>query len=282
MAGEPSRLCRAALGYASKGWRVFPARPGEKIPQIAQWNLAATTNLDQIRRWWSQWPSANIGLATGQQSGLVVLDIDPRHGGFDTWHDLLDVHGTVDTLEAFTGGGGQHEYFQAPVEKLRNSAGAIGPGIDTRAEGGYVLAPPGIHPSGEPYEWITRVPPATLPSWLLERWPRHESGGTSPRTSSQQNSPDQPKAWQLLNNQIKEGQRNASLARLGGWVRLYHPEHVVEAMLQAWNLGLCQPPLQEEEVHNVVKSVFSYPQPGVNGHPRAVVPSFQRETPSDA
>ena len=214
MAGEPSRLCKAALGYGSKGLKVFPLRPKDKTPQIAEWNLAATTNPDQIRRWWSQWPDANIGLATGQQTGIVVLDIDPRHDGLDSWNDLVDIHGPVDSLECYTGGAGTHIYFTAPVVKLRNSAGAIGPGLDTRAEGGYVVLPPSVHPSGEPYEWISRQLPAEIPPWLLERWPRHQSEPTSAAKAGQQARLDRRGAWQLLNNPIPEGQRNDSLGRL--------------------------------------------------------------------
>lgn len=103
--------------------------------------------------WWTTWPDANIGIRTGQVSGIVVLDIDAKNGGLESWRDLQDLHGRVDTLTYYTGGGGLHLYFEAPPDELKSTTGDIASGVDTRAEGGYVIAPPSLHISGERYIW---------------------------------------------------------------------------------------------------------------------------------
>jgi hypothetical protein len=212
-----------------------------------------------------------------------VVDVDADTGGFNTWYDLLDIHGQANTLESLTGGGGQHIFFAAPSEKLRTRAKTFGPGLDTRAEGGFVVLPPSVHESGGSYEWVNRVAPTEVPDWLLERWPRADEGTSTRHPSSQpkDSKPSKDSAYSLLNGPIPEGQRNDSLTRLAGWLRLYHPPAVVEALLLVINDGRCQPPLPPAEVAGIVKSVFKYPQPGVNGQPKAVVANFYRQELAD-
>ena len=157
-----------ALNYAEKGWHVLPLHtavngtcscskrdcgsPG-KHPRTEHGLSDATTDPNIIKEWWTRWPDANIGVRTGQISGVVVLDIDPKNGGLESWSELQDIHGRVDALTCHTGGGGLHLYFQAPETELKSSAGEIAPGVDTRAEGGYVIAPPSLHISGNRYAW---------------------------------------------------------------------------------------------------------------------------------
>ena len=121
-----SRLQKAAISCAKKGWPVFPlyhivqgkcscnrsecSSPG-KHPRTAKGVLDATTDQKQITSWWEEWPEANIGVATGKRSGIVVLDLDVKTGGPDLWSELLDTHGLVETLTTITGGGGAHEIF---------------------------------------------------------------------------------------------------------------------------------------------------------------------------
>jgi len=131
----------------------------------------ATTNFAQIRRWWMRWPTANVGGAMGREMQLVALDFDPRHGGDLSLNDLLEVHedGWLQTLTFKTGSGGFHFIFQYPASQvLRNSAGEVGPGVDTRGEGGYIVLPPSIHASGNLYEMHKVVPVIPAPAWLLE------------------------------------------------------------------------------------------------------------------
>ncbi len=164
-------LKTSAIGYANRGWPVFPVHypnDGEcscgkpnckspaKHPMTPQGLKDATTNVATIDVWWSRWPNANIGIVTGRVSGIVVVDVDAKSGGLETWAELQDIHGRVDTLTAVTGGGGRHFFFAAPPGlDLKSTAGVLGAGIDTRAEGGYIVAPPSLHISGDRYEWET-------------------------------------------------------------------------------------------------------------------------------
>lgn len=131
---------------------------------------AATTDESQIRRWWSRWPAANVALGTGSVSGLVVLDVDPEHGGDQTLDRLVREHGTLpEGRTVRTGSGGLHLYFAHPGGVVRNDAGRrLGAGIDIRGDGGYVIAPPSRHVQGGVYapEGKSKVVPE-LPDWLL-------------------------------------------------------------------------------------------------------------------
>jgi len=159
-----------ALCYASRGWPVFPCRRRGKEPLVPGGFKATTTDPATIRSWWRRWPDANIGLATGRPSGLIVLDVDPRHGGDET---LLDLPPLPHTVECLTGGGGRHVYLQWPGFAVRCRPNAFGPGLDLKADGGYVLLPPSVHPSGRRYTWELSshpddTPIAALPDWLLD------------------------------------------------------------------------------------------------------------------
>jgi len=124
-----------------------------------------------VARWWRRWPSANIGLRTGAVSGLVVVDVDPGHGGAASIRALASRHpGLRDAPRVRTGSGGWHLYFGHPGGVVPNSAGRLGPGLDVRGDGGYVIAPPSQHVSGGTYTWqsgrLTDLP--RLPTWLQD------------------------------------------------------------------------------------------------------------------
>lgn len=160
----------AALGYARGGCPVFPVR-ADKTPHTARGFKDATTDEEAIRSWWRRWPDAGIGIPTGEASGLLVIDSDPRHGGDAALCELIEAHGPLpDTLEAETGGGGHHIVFQYPEgSNIRNSSGRLGEGLDVRGEGGYIVAAPTLHASGKRYRWRNDYAPAPAPAWLLER-----------------------------------------------------------------------------------------------------------------
>lgn len=144
---------RAALVAAGRGWSVFPLVPGEKTPAVRGWEQRATTDRRQIYRWWAGGAGFNVGIACGP-SGLVVVDLDDRgedeppeafvgaRGGQDVFATLAtaaDAPVPIDTYTVATPSGG-HLYFRAPGEHvLRDSAGALGWRVDTRATGGYVV-----------------------------------------------------------------------------------------------------------------------------------------------
>ena len=174
-----------AFTYAGNGWPVFPCHttragacscgiancssPG-KHPRVARGLHAASTAVGEVAAWWQRWPTANIGLRTGAESGLVVLDVDPAHGGSRSIKSLIDRHGSLsDVPRLRTGTGGWHLFFAHPGEPVRNSAGRLGAGLDIRGDGGYVIAPPSIHASGYRYRWeidADELPP--MPDWLHE------------------------------------------------------------------------------------------------------------------
>jgi hypothetical protein len=160
-APRKTSLPRSAALYAEWGWPVFPLRAGQKVPATRHGFEDATTDTDQVAAWWRQNPAYNIGLATGRY--FDVIDIDtPKKPGHPTGYVALanmddagalpPVHGVV-----ITGRGGKHLYV-LPVDGATNRAG-IAPGIDMRAKGGYVVAPPSVVDS-KPYTWHSYPSPA--------------------------------------------------------------------------------------------------------------------------
>jgi len=165
-------LGKAAEDYAKSGWFLFPLRPRDKTPLTAHGLKDATNKVDVIRQWWSKTPEANIGLNCGK-SGIVVIDLDKRgeRDGCQEWETINHMQGPFpETSTSLTGGGGRHLLFKSPDGlSIKNSAGRLAPGIDVRGEGGYIVLPPSIHPSGKPYQWLdglTTIEP--LPAIVAE------------------------------------------------------------------------------------------------------------------
>lgn len=166
------KLIRFANRYAQKKWAIFPVWQVKDDGSCACGNVDcnnigkhpigrcvpngfkdATTNLDRIKKWFTDFPLANIATATGEPSGIYVLDIDRDRGGLETLAQLEEAHGPLPaTLISRTGGGGFHLFFE-DVPGLTCTRDRIAPGIDTRGTGGYVLLPPSNHISGSNYTW---------------------------------------------------------------------------------------------------------------------------------
>ena len=234
-------LAAAACAYTELGWAVFPVGTNKK-PLTEHGLKDASTSEDQIRAWWSRHPGAGVAVRTGSEAGLVVLDVDGELGA-DSLHELERRHGELPaTTVCAETGSGSHYYFKHPGGEIRNSAGRLGPGLDLRADGGYVVAPPSPHPSGRCYEWD--VPPedgelAAPPGWLLE----DRRNGSAPK----------------LGATIPDGQRNATLASLAGTMRrrgMGEPE--IAGALKVVNATRCQPPLPDADVEQIVASVCNY------------------------
>lgn len=174
----------AALRYAQAALSVLPLLPGDKTPYLKGGYKIASRDKTVLARWWTQRADANVGIATGATSGILVLDIDPRNGGSTSLTDLLREHGELPpTWKVRTGGGGEHYYFRLP-KGVKVRSGVLAVGVDLKAEGGFVVAPPSIHPSGAPYEWecepcIDEL--ADAPAWLLARPDKLIKDGTPPR-----------------------------------------------------------------------------------------------------
>ncbi len=168
-------LFKAALSYAKRAIPVFPCEPGGKRPLTINGFWDATTDTHRIKAWWARWPAANVGVPTGERSGLLVLDVDLRGGGLESLAALERENGSLPkTARSRTGGGGVHVFFRYPPEKeVRNSAGCLGRGLDVRGEGGYVVVPPSR--TQGVYEWIDRSYPIQA-AWLLERLSEHDEG----------------------------------------------------------------------------------------------------------
>lgn len=241
----------AALAYAARNWRVFPlhtARDGKcscraddckskgKHPRNSNGCTGATTDTAQIHQWWAQWPDANVGVATG--NGLVVIDIDPRHNGDES---LAALEPFPESPRVLTGGGGQHIYLTTAVP-IRSSAGQLGPGIDVRGDGGYVVAPPSVHESGREYLWDLGadldLPLAPAPAWLPTRTPERRS------------------ASQPVADAVIEGGRNSYLtSRAGVMLKAGMSEAAIVAGILEENAARCRPPLDEKEAQKIAQGV---------------------------
>ncbi len=160
-----------ALAYAKKGWPVFPCWPKTKKPATPHGFKDASTDEGQIRSWWADNPQFNIAIATGSVSGLFVFDVDQKPGR--TLEEALDELPKIpDAPTVLTGGGGYQYFWKYPEgSELSISGGKLGVGIDTRGNGGYVVVPPSLHPTGNRYRWYDLEEAALpdTPPWVIER-----------------------------------------------------------------------------------------------------------------
>lgn len=269
--GKPD-MAKAALWYAEHGLPVFPLHnaPGGKCscgdllcqkpgkhPRSVHGFKDATRDQSSITAWWKRWPDANIGIPTGAVSGLMVVDVDPRSGGQESLEELFAKHGRFpDTAEQITGGGGRHFVFRDPGIAVPKT---LAPGIDLKAEGGYIVVAPSIHASGNAYQWDgldgakTLLSPADPPTWLLDLI-------TAARDGSRQESKPAP-----VSEKIPQGKRNDHLASLGGTMRKRGmSREAIEAALLEENRLRCEPRLPDSEVRHVAASIASY-KPGDSG-----------------
>lgn len=184
-----TNMLQEALRLASAGWPVFPLASRDKVPAIASPHLQGTvarrtcrgecgyfghgvwdasTDDAQVERMWAGRPQSNIGIALTEHT--MVVDTDPRNGGAESI-DLLEArYGELPvTLTAASGrgDGGLHRYYSRPVGRITDKL--LGAGVDLKSHGGYVVAPPSIHPAtGLPYTWLDLAPVADPPAWLVE------------------------------------------------------------------------------------------------------------------
>jgi putative DNA primase/helicase len=240
---EVNPLLEAALDYAARGWRAFPCRPRDKKPLgtlVPHGCRDATTDEATIRRWWKHTPQANVGIACGD--GVLVLDVDGAQGRASLRGLALPLTPTAET------GGGLQYFFATPPGPVKNAVG-LRPGLDVRTAGGYVVAPPSVHPSGTLYRWAEGRSPeeadlAPCPAWLTEALV--ERGG-------QRMAPPLPEV-------IREGQRNAALFSVAGSMRRRGAdEKTILAALREMNASRCKPPLPEKELRRIVAGIGRYP-----------------------
>jgi putative DNA primase/helicase len=160
------------LKLAELNLRVHPLVERNKTPIVTKWTELASTDPDVIKRWARVNPNCNWGIATGPESGVFVVDIDPKNNGEETWVRLIADQKPFSTWTVRTGSGGTHYYFEYPPKLvIRNRR--IGVGVDTRGVNGQVVAPPSIHPNGTQYAWVEGrspwdIPLLKAPKWLVE------------------------------------------------------------------------------------------------------------------
>ncbi|NPV89222.1 MAG: DNA primase [Firmicutes bacterium] len=268
-----NQLLNSALRYASQGLQVIPLHnltPSGKCscgletceatgkhPRIKDWPQQATMDIKTITLWWNNWPQANIGIATGKASDIVALDIDKDHGGFESLQELIGEHGELpETVTAITGSGGRHIIFKHPGFHIPNKTD-IRPGIDIRADRGQIVAAPSLHRCGNRYQWVEgKAPgekePAEMPNWLIKLILGETNEG---RLKA-------PK----IEGPIKESSRNNTLASLAGTMRYRGISYeAILAALQEENKIRCVPPLDEDEVEGIARSISRYEPAGTDG-----------------
>ncbi len=203
-------------------------------------------NEDEIEKWIQEFPGCNWGVVTGGISGVIVLDVDGKAGA----RSLKECGDLPITWETTTGRGA-HLWFRHPGEDIR-SAVELMPGLDVRADGGYVVVPPSVHESGQPYVWEHApwdTPIADAPSSVLELL-------RTPPTPRLQGTPH-PKNDSRI---ITEGSRNDSFYRIG---RQMHTNGLgpdaIKAALTIHNQDVCQPPLDQGEVERIARHAATQP-----------------------
>jgi hypothetical protein len=250
MASSP--LLDAALHYAAAGYRVFPCRPGAKVPATAHGVHDATADADRIAGWWRLQPAANVAIAT---AGLLVVDIDPA--GL-CWPGAEAQRAAIKAARPAvqrTPRGGYHLFFALPQGRAwRCSAGLLAQGVDVRAAGEYVIVAPSIV-KGATYQWLRPLPPRDElpppPDWLAAALDDLEHRRSAPVADSAATG-DQ-------GGVLLAGTRNAGLASLAGRLRRAGlSQHELEAALLAANRARCSPPLAEREVLTIARSIARY------------------------
>jgi len=239
-------LREAALAYARHGLAVFPLQPRAKRPVPGSHGVHdASRDEAIIEKWWTDEPNANIGIACGRPSGVVVFDVDGEMGA----ESLAALNLALPLTPAVSTGRGTHIYFQLPSEPLGNRAG-MSPGLDFRADGGYVVAPPSIHPDGHLYEWAVdyTVPFAKIPAEILEMAQRSVS------------------VSQTLEGPIPKGKRNDTAFRQASAMRrLGMDEETIFTALRADKRY--DPPLSDFELGRIAKNAARYePDATVEGN----------------
>jgi len=257
MAASLTSNLEYALYYSSLGWEVFPAhtirlglcscgnqscKSQGKHPMTQHGLSDATTNHKAILKWWNKTPDANIAIRTGKESGLAVLDIDTKSNGFESLEALENTFEYLpESLTSITGSKGNHVLFSYPGIPIKTRSNIV-EGIDFRGDGGYIIAPPSLHNSGNKYEWVDlNKKLLDMPEWLIEL-----VNNTRKTVSDDENI-------------ILEGHRNSKLMSMAGKKRSQGESlNKIRTYLLEENQIKCKPPLDHSEVLKIVQSVCKY------------------------
>jgi len=242
-----NEFLEAALYYASLGWSVIPIRPKDKKPAL-KWEQYQTgrASEEQIRDWWKKWPRANVGVITGGISGIIVLDVDGPEG-----RESIADKDLPPTTCAITGSGGYHYIFKHPGGEVRNFARRL-PGLDLRGDGGYIVAPPSIHPSGGLYKWglpPEMEQPRWAPAWLKDLLGVKSTYNDGPRVD-----PGKVLAG------IPEGSRDTEIFKYAASLRARGMKREEAEVLVLQAAAACSPPFPQEEALAKIESAWRYPE----------------------
>jgi hypothetical protein len=229
-----------------------------KHPRTQHGLSDATTDTEQIEKWWGLWPKANLAIRTGADAGLWGLDVDPRHGGDESLLALEFEHGPLpETATVRTGSGGRHILFLHPGGTIPNSSAKVGPGLDVRGDGGYLIAPVSEHVGGNRYEWLAPLattPLAPAPDWLLALMGAQQGTGRSTWGNSA------PAGHSTADDPIPSGRRHQTLASFAGAMRRKgFSAPAILAALRAENDARCVPPLDDGEVERIAADIAKKP-----------------------
>ena len=249
MAAEAKNMKEWALHYAEMGLAVFPLVCRDKVPAVVGGCKVATTERTTIERWWDKNPQYNIGIATGNKSsGLVVidLDVDKNKGidGYDVLRDWQNKHGKLpETWQSITGRGGYHYFYKDAI--VHSNRVGLYEGVDIRGEGGYIVAPPSVHPNGNIYEW--EQGPEEYEIAQVDNIVNDFLKGEKQRRDSEHKT--NFKAPEL----IPEGKRVDTIVRLIASLRTKGlDDDAIKAAVRVENEKRCNPPLKEKELEKAV------------------------------
>lgn len=240
-AASPS-LVEAAIGYAREGMSVFPVKSRGKSPLTKHGWKDATIQVEEVAEWWRKWPAANIGLAIPR--GIVVVDLDSSDALGYLRANNLSLPATATAIT----GRGRHFWYSVGSAAVGNRVDLL-PNVDIRAWGGYVVAPPSVHPSGAVYSWETSLKATSIaecPEWLIQKL----AGEALPHRRT-------PTDWSwMIGAPVLEGRRNQSLAQVAGLLLRYLPDAKIAAEVAAcWAREKLSPPLPENEVRQTIESI---------------------------
>jgi len=237
----------AALWYAKLGYSVIPLQPKGKKP-LLEWKpyQQQRAEKEEISSWWQEWPEANVGIVTGAISGILVLDIDGWEGEQTIRYKGLYCPPSIISR---TGGGNWHYLYRHPGFECRNFARQTGEtlsrGLDFMGDGDYMVAPPSIHHSGNPYKWYVSPRegvPVDAPPWLLQLIQNQPRGKRDGRTEKESEKAREQRAEELT--------RRAHILLKKGI-----PSQEAGIILQAWSERRYSTPPPEEEVLEILQQV---------------------------
>ncbi|MGH9604289.1 MAG: bifunctional DNA primase/polymerase [Terracidiphilus sp.] len=235
------------LALGARGWRLLPVKPRGKLPSLKDWPALASSDPAALSRWTREFPACNWGVAMGTASGVFVIDVDGEAGRASLAHLERQGFTLPSTLTVTTGraDGGEHRYYRMPagIDVRNDQSGKVGPHIDVRGTGGFVVCPPSTHASGKEYRFVDPdAPIADAPGWVIDRLtaPPEKAAATAG----------------TVTGSVEKGARTKRLVSLAGTLHKRGMDPAaIEAALLAENAAKCSPPLPEAKVRAIARDV---------------------------